>query len=77
MNLLVVEDDPRICDVLEYALKADGYSVCTTNRGREAVALCGKNPPDLIVLDVGLPDIDCFEVCRLIRKDSVLVLGTP
>jgi DNA-binding response OmpR family regulator len=69
-RILVVEDDPRIGDVLEYALKADGYSVRTTQRGREAVELCRKNPPELIVLDVGLPDIDGFEVCRQIRKFS-------
>ncbi len=69
-HILVVEDDPRIRDVLEYALKADGYRVCTTQRGREAVELCKKNTPGLIVLDVGLPDIDGFEVCREIRKFS-------
>ncbi len=69
-RILVVEDDPRICDVLEYALKADGYSVRTTQRGREAVTLCQTNSPELIVLDVGLPDIDGFEVCRQIRAFS-------
>jgi DNA-binding response OmpR family regulator len=70
MNILVVEDDPRICDVLEYALKADGYSVAVTNRGREAVQICQKIAPELVLLDAGLPDIDGFEVCRLIRKFS-------
>ncbi len=70
MDILVVEDDPRICDVLEYALKADGYSIQTTQRGREAVEIARRTPPELVVLDVGLPDIDGFEVCRLIRKFS-------
>ncbi len=69
-RILVVEDDPRISDVLEYALKADGYGVQTTQRGREAVELSKKAAPALVVLDVGLPDIDGFEVCRLIRKFS-------
>jgi two-component system OmpR family response regulator len=70
MKVLVVEDDPRICDVLEYALKADGYEVQKAQRGREALALAKQFSPALIVLDVGLPDIDGFEVCRSIRKSS-------
>jgi two-component system OmpR family response regulator len=70
MKVLVVEDDPRISDVLEYALKADGYEVQKAQRGREAIALAKQFSPALIVLDVGLPDLDGFEVCRSIRKSS-------
>ena len=70
MKVLVVEDDPRISDVLEYALKAEGYDVQTAQRGREATDLARRSPPGLIVLDVGLPDIDGFEVCRLVRTFS-------
>jgi two-component system OmpR family response regulator len=70
MKILVVEDDPRISEVLEYALKADGYDVQTAQRGREAAEMARKSSPGLIVLDVGLPDIDGFEVCRLVRRFS-------
>src|SRR3954467_1908047 len=70
MKVLVVEDDPRISDVLEYALKADGYEVQKAQRGREAIEMATQFSPALIVLDVGLPDIDGFEVCRSIRKGS-------
>lgn len=70
MKILVVEDDPRISEVLEYALKADGYEVQTAQRGREAAEMARKSSPGLIVLDVGLPDIDGFEVCRLVRTFS-------
>jgi len=70
MNVLVVEDDPRISDVLEYALKADGYEVQTAQRGREAAEIARRSAPGLIVLDVGLPDIDGFEVCRIVRTFS-------
>jgi DNA-binding response OmpR family regulator len=70
MKILVVEDDPRISEVLEYALKADGYEVHTAQRGREAAEMARKSSPGLIVLDVGLPDIDGFEVCRLVRTFS-------
>src|SRR6478672_10699922 len=70
MQVLVVEDDPRISDVLEYALKAEGYVVQKAQRGREAIELAKDSAPALIVLDVGLPDIDGFEVCRSVRKFS-------
>jgi DNA-binding response OmpR family regulator len=70
MNILVVEDDPRISDVLEYALKTDGYEVQTAQRGREAAEIARRSSPGLIVLDVGLPDIDGFEVCRIVRTFS-------
>jgi two-component system OmpR family response regulator len=70
MKVLVVEDDPRISDVLEYALKAEGYEVQTAQRGREATEIAKRSAPSLIVLDVGLPDIDGFEVCRIVRTFS-------
>lgn len=65
-----MEDDPRIAEVLDYALRAEGYAVALANRGRPAIALCRENPPVVVVLDVGLPDVDGFEVCRAIRKFS-------
>lgn len=70
MKVLVVEDDPRIADVLEYALRAEGYTVEKAQRGREAIENAQRSAPALIVLDVGLPDIDGFEVCRSIRTFS-------
>ena len=71
MKVLVVEDDPRISDVLEYALKAEGYEVQAAQRGREAIELAKSSCPTLFVLDVGLPDIDGFEVCRTLRTFSM------
>ena len=70
MKILVVEDDPRISDVLVYALKADGYEVETAQRGREGIEMARRISPGLIVLDVGLPDLDGFEVCRTLRKET-------
>src|SRR5213076_3392562 len=60
----------RISDVLEYALKAEGHDVQKAQRGREAIEMARRSAPGLIVLDVGLPDIDGFEVCRSVRKFS-------
>lgn len=70
MKVLVVEDDPRISDVLEYALKAEGYEVQTVQRGREAAEIARNSSLGVMVLDVGLPDIDGFEVCRSVRTFS-------
>jgi two-component system, OmpR family, response regulator len=70
MKILVIEDDPRISDVIEYALKGAGYETTTIRRGRDGIERVGESLPDLIVLDIGLPDIDGFEVCRAIRKHS-------
>jgi len=72
MKILIVEDDPRISEVLEYALKADGWETQTTQRGREAIEMVRRSSPSLLVLDVGLPDIDGFEVCRTVRTFSDL-----
>lgn len=73
-RILIVEDDPRISDVLDYACRADGYTVEVLRRGREAVNACRERPPCLVILDVGLPDIDGFEVCRAIRTFSQVPL---
>lgn len=70
IKILVVEDDPRIADVLRYALTSAGYEVTVVQRGREAVEIARQSPPSLILLDIGLPDIDGFEVCRLVRTWS-------
>jgi DNA-binding response OmpR family regulator len=66
----VVEDDPKIGDVLEYALRAEGYGVRVMRSGREVLESAARGFPDVILLDVGLPDIDGFEVCRRVRRSS-------
>lgn len=68
--ILIVEDDPKISEVLEYAIKAERNPVEVVRRGREAVERCRAGGPALVVLDVGLPDIDGFEVCRMVRTFS-------
>ncbi|MGJ8697580.1 MAG: two-component system response regulator CreB [Verrucomicrobiaceae bacterium] len=68
--VLVVEDEPAIADTLVYALKTENFSVTHLTTGGEALAHCEKNTPDLVVLDIGLPDILGFDVCRGIREFS-------
>lgn len=66
-TILIVEDDPTIARLLELHLTKEGYSVVRAGRGREALAICRATPPDLIVLDVRLPDISGYEVGMALR----------
>lgn len=70
MKILIVDDEPAIADTLAYALKADGFAVDHCLLGREALARLAAEPHDLVVLDVGLPDLNGFDVCRELRRRS-------
>jgi two-component system response regulator MprA len=69
MQLLVVDDDRGLRDVLRRALGLSGYAVRLAGTGAGALAEIAANPPDAVVLDIGLPDIDGVEVCRLLRRE--------
>ena len=66
-KVLVVDDEPNIRELVQVALKFHGCAVTTSATGMDALALASAAKPDLIVLDVVLPDIDGFEVCRRLR----------
>jgi two-component system, OmpR family, response regulator len=66
-NLLVVEDDPTLRELLAASLRFAGFAVSATSSGAEALRLAASQPPDLVVLDVMLPDLDGFEVLRRLR----------
>ena len=68
-KILVVEDDATLLDTLEYNLTREGYSVVTADDGPLALAVARQERPDLIVLDVLLPNLDGFEVCRILRRE--------
>ena len=66
-SLLVVEDDRTIGMLLEYGLRAGGHEVAWCREGREAIEVARRQPPDVVLLDLGLPDLDGVEVCRTLR----------
>jgi len=69
-RVLIVDDDPDIVRLVRYNLSHSGYEVQSAGTGREALELVERQPPDLVVLDVMLPDVDGLEVCRTLRQQS-------
>ena len=69
-KILVVEDEPSLQETLAYNLERQGYNVETASDGQAALERARKLQPDLIVLDLMLPVLDGFEVCRIIRQES-------
>ena len=69
-GILIVDDDPQIRDVLRIALGQAGFAVAEAADGRTALAMVARAAPDLVVLDIGLPEMDGLEVCRRLRRVS-------
>lgn len=70
MKILLVEDDKTLRKTLVYNLKREGYEIIETDDGAKALDLAREQGPDLIVLDVMLPTLDGFSVCRILRNES-------
>ncbi len=69
-TILVVDDEPKIVDIVRAYLARDGYRVLVAYDGREALALARRERPDLIVLDLMLPELSGWDVCRTLRAES-------
>ncbi len=68
--MLVVEDEENLLAAIRYNLEREGYRALTATDGEEGLRKAAQEDPDLLVLDVMLPVLDGFEVCRLVRRDS-------
>lgn len=69
-RILIVDDEPDIVELLEYNLRQHGYVVATARDGASALAEVQRQHPDLILLDLMLPDVSGTEICRRLRKDQ-------
>lgn len=69
-HILIVEDEPSIADTLLFVLQGEGFSVTWKTLAGEALTLLQTTPIDLVIMDVGLPDITGFEACKQLRKFS-------
>ncbi|MEW6400459.1 MAG: response regulator transcription factor [Chloroflexota bacterium] len=70
-TILIVEDEPALQETLAYNLKKEGYTVETAGDGRSALESARRLKPDLLVLDIMLPELDGFEVARILRKEMI------
>ena len=71
-KILVVEDDKTLLDVLKYNLIKENYAVVTAVDGVQALEVARSEKPDLVILDIMLPKLDGFEVCRILRKEMTV-----
>lgn len=69
-KILIVDDDENICELLRLYLEKDGFETAVANDGEKAIELAAEYSPDLILLDIMLPKLDGWQVCREIRKTS-------
>ena len=68
--VLIVEDEEDIRELVSYHLLKEGYQIASVTSGEEALALVEKQIPDLILLDLMLPELDGFAVCEILRRDA-------
>lgn len=69
-KILIVDDDTNICELLRLYIEKEGFNCAIANDGKEALKMFLEYKPDLVLLDVMLPELDGFQVCRTIRKKS-------
>ena len=70
MKILVVDDEKKIVDIVKAYLEREGYQVMVAYEGTSALNLARKQSPDLIVLDLMLPEVSGWDICRMLRKES-------
>ena len=68
-RILVIEDEAAVARGLQYALREEGYSVSVASSGQDGITKAREEDPDLIILDIRLPDMSGFDVCRELRKE--------
>jgi two-component system alkaline phosphatase synthesis response regulator PhoP len=71
MKVLIVDDEEDIRDILEYNLKKEGYEVALAENGKECLGVAKKFKPDLILMDVMMPEMDGIEACEELRSDKL------
>jgi two-component system OmpR family response regulator len=70
--ILVVDDDPQIREVVRFAVGREGFRVCEAGNGRDAIEVFERERPDLVILDILMPEMDGTDVCRAIRRGSTV-----
>ncbi len=68
INILIVDDEPDVLEFIEYNLSRENYNVIKASNGKQALEIAEKEKPDLILLDIMMPEVDGIEVCRQLRS---------
>ena len=71
-HILVVEDEASMVTLIRYNLESEGYKINSAKNGREAIEFCRTNRPDLIISDIGMPEMDGFELREKVLNDENL-----
>ncbi len=71
-KILIVDDEPNILLSLEFLMKKQGYDVFIARDGREALNSISQEKPDVVILDIMMPEVDGYEVCKHIKDDTLL-----
>ena len=71
-KILLVDDEPDILEIISYSLESEGYSVYKANNGLQAIEIAEKETPDLIIMDLMMPEMNGVEACEQIRKSKKL-----
>lgn len=69
-KILIVDDEAHIREIIRFRLQIDGYQTIEAKNGHEAVEQIAKHKPDLVILDIMMPDMDGWEVCKFARSQS-------
>ncbi len=72
LKVLVVDDEPDVVEILSYNLRKENYTVFQAFNGKQCLESAGINKPDLIIMDIRMPEMSGIETCRAIRKDDKL-----
>ena len=72
LKVLVADDEPDIVEILSYNLTRENFEVSKASNGYEAVSFALKNHPDLIIMDIRMPEMNGIEACRMIKKNEQL-----
>lgn len=78
-SILAIDDDPKILKILLHTLKKEGFKVATASSGEEALQIARQSPPDLVLLDIMMPDMDGFETyqkLKALREVPVIILSS-
>ena len=70
ITILIIEDEPDICELIEYNLTQSGYNIIVANNGEKGIKIARKHLPDLVLLDLMLPGIHGIDVCRILKNDK-------